>query len=50
MKLRHTKKYKEENTNTKRLYNSAIPYMQRILNKENKETKNIVGKFQMKKT
>ena len=37
MKLRHSKKYKEENIKTKRLYYSAIPYIQRILNRQHKE-------------
>ena len=37
MKLRHKQKYKEIHSKTSRLYNSALPYMTRILNKQNKE-------------
>ena len=37
MKLRHTKKFKETNTKTNRLYNSAIPYMERMLNSQHKD-------------
>ena len=38
MKLRYIKKYKEANIRTNRLYNSAIPYMQRYLNSEHMKT------------
>ena len=45
MKLRHSEKYKEENIKTKRLYNSAIPYMQRILNRQHRENKIMLTKY-----
>ena len=38
LKLRYIKKYKEANIRTNRLYNSAIPYMQRYLNSEHMKT------------
>ena len=47
MKLRYSKKYKEEKLMTHILYNSSIPYMQRILNKEHKETKKYYNKIQI---
>ena len=50
LRLCHTKKCKEENTSTKRLYNSAIPFMQRTFYIENKETEHILGKYKVKKT
>ena len=37
MKLRYQKKFKETYTKTNRLYNSAIPYMQRMLNSQHKD-------------
>ena len=44
MKLRNTETFKITLAKTKRLKNSAIPYMQRILNKEKKhQTKLLVS-------
>ena len=45
MKLRYSKQFKEENIKTKRLYNSAIPYIQRILNKDHREKQNIIRRY-----
>ena len=49
MKLRYRKKYREENIKTQRLYKSAIPYMQRILNKDHKEKLNIIKLYKQSK-
>ena len=41
MKTRTNKKYKTSKTKTGRLKNSAIPHMERLLNKDNFKTSNI---------
>ena len=41
MDLRNTEKFNENISNTKRYHYSAVPYMQRLLNKHHKEKQSL---------
>ena len=42
MQLRKTRKFVETKTNTQRHYNSAIPYMKRFLNRQEKQKQSLI--------
>ena len=49
MKIRNNEKFDVKFANTERLKKSSIPYMQRILNSENKSKENQLGKRKLLK-